>query len=100
MGTVTKRDIVTRISEKRGLPQRDVHKIIDQMIVELTTSLSSGDEVVMRNFGTFEIATNQPKIGRNPKQPEIDIVIPMRKVAKFRPGKLLRKRVLDSKRDR
>ena len=91
--TVTKRDLVVKISEKTGLSQREVFETIEQLMVEITDSLSKGDEVVFRNFGTFKTAVNQPKVGRNPKRPEKEIIIPARKVVRFRSGKILKERV-------
>ena len=44
-----------------------------------------------RDFGVFEIVTRKSRIGRNPNKPEDVVVIPARKVVKFKPGKRLRK---------
>lgn len=93
MATVTKRDLVLRISDKIGLSQRDVLKTIEGVISEVTDSLSKGDEVVLRNFGTFQTGINKPKVGRNPKNPDVDITIPARRVVRFRVGKNLKKAV-------
>ncbi|MDF1752915.1 MAG: HU family DNA-binding protein [Verrucomicrobiales bacterium] len=93
MATVTKRDLVMRISDKVGLSQREVLEAIEQLMLEITESLSEGDEVVFRNFGTFQTAINKPKVGRNPKRPEIEIEIPARRVVRFRTGKNLKMRV-------
>ncbi|MDF1814471.1 MAG: integration host factor subunit beta [Verrucomicrobiales bacterium] len=93
--TVTKRDLVLRLSEKLGLTQREVFQIIEQMTAEITESLSEGDEVVFRNFGTFQTGINKPKIGRNPMKPEVDLVIPARRVVRFRMGKYLKEQVDD-----
>lgn len=82
-----------RISDKVGLSQREVLEAIEQLMLEITESLSEGDEVVFRNFGTFQTAINKPKVGRNPKRPEIEIEIPARRVVRFRTGKNLKMRV-------
>lgn len=82
-----------RISEAAGISQRDVLSVIEQLMVEITESLSIGDEVVFRNFGTFQTAINKPKVGRNPKRPEIPIKIPERRVVRFRPGKNLKEKI-------
>ena len=46
-----------------------------------------GDTVELRNFGVFKIEIRKERIGRNPKDPGVDIRIPARKVVKFRSGK-------------
>ena len=43
-----------------------------------------------RNFGVFKIETRKQRIGRNPKNPGVDIQIPERSVVKFRAGKELK----------
>lgn len=86
-----------RISEKVGLSQREVLETLEQLMLEITESLANGDEVVFRNFGTFQTAINKPKVGRNPKRPEVEIVIPARRVVRFRTGKNLKSRVENSK---
>ncbi len=82
-----------KISEKVGISQREVLSTIEQLMVEITDSLTEGDEVVFRNFGTFQTAINKPKVGRNPKRPEVAIAIPARRVVRFRSGKNLKDRV-------
>ena len=44
----------------------------------------------LRNFGVFKIETRKQRIGRNPKNPGVDIQIPERSVVKFRAGKELK----------
>ena len=90
MATITKRNLVSRISDKVGLTQRQVSLVIEQLMQEVTESLSEGDEVVYRNFGTFQTAVNRPKVGRNPKRPEVPIRIPARRVVRFKTGKVLK----------
>ena len=49
--------------------------------------LVNGSTVELRNFGVFKIEVRKERIGRNPKDPTVDIRIPARKVVKFRSGK-------------
>lgn len=42
-----------------------------------------------RGFGVFKIVTRMQKVGRNPKDPKKDIVIPTRRAVKFMAGKRL-----------
>ena len=59
----------------------------------MTESLSSGDRLEFRDFGVFEVVERKQKIGRNPKNASIPIVIPARNAVKFTPGKRMRERV-------
>jgi nucleoid DNA-binding protein len=44
-----------------------------------------------RDFGVFEIVERKQKIGRNPKNAAVPIVIPARPAVKFTPGKKMKK---------
>jgi nucleoid DNA-binding protein len=96
MATVTKRDVVVRISDKVGISQQKVMEVIEQLMSEMTDSLTQGDDIVFRNFATFHTAVNKPKVGRNPKRPEVDIEIPARRVVRFKAGKVLKNSVQGS----
>ena len=93
MATITKRDLVIRISNETGLTQQEVFGVIQCFIEEVTSSLSSNDDVVLRNFGAFQVTKTKPKIGRNPNKPDAPVTIPARAVVKFKPGKELKERV-------
>ncbi|MDP0491567.1 MAG: HU family DNA-binding protein [Verrucomicrobiota bacterium JB023] len=93
MATVTKRDLVNRISNICGLTQNQVFDVIQHTLEEITNDLAKGDTVVMRNFGTFEVKVTKAKIGRNPKDPSKDVPIPPRAVVKFKPGKEMKEKV-------
>lgn len=93
MATITKRDLVIRISNETGLTQQEVFNVVQCFIEEVTSCLSSNDDVVLRNFGAFQVAKTKPKIGRNPNKPDSVVPIPARAVVKFKPGKELKERV-------
>jgi nucleoid DNA-binding protein len=94
MSTVTKRDLVVQISDQTGLTQSQIFDVLQLFLVNVTSHLAQNSEVVLRNFGTFEIRITKPKIGRNPNNPEQDVPIPSRAVVKFKPGKELKEKVL------
>jgi nucleoid DNA-binding protein len=93
MGTITKRDLVVQISDQTGLTQHQVFDVLQLFLDNMTSHLAQNNEVVLRNFGTFEIRITKPKIGRNPNAPEKDVPIPARAIVKFKPGKELKEKV-------
>lgn len=93
MSTITKRDLVVQISDQTGLTQNQVFDVVQLLLDNITTHLSQNAEVVLRNFGTFEIRVTRPKVGRNPNAPEKDVPIPARAVVKFKPGKEMKEKV-------
>lgn len=92
--TLTKRDLVIRISEETRLAQTDVFAVVQKTLDHITESLSKGDKVELRNFGVFEVKVRKARVGRNPNAPETDVPIPARSVVKFKPGKEMSEQVI------
>lgn len=91
--TLTKRDLVTRISNETGLSQQHVLDVVQKTLDYIAEALARNDKVELRNFGVFEVKIRKPRIGRNPNAPEKDVPIPERAVVKFKPGKEMREAV-------
>src|SRR5690349_19726744 len=92
--TMTKRDLVIRISNDTGLIQQDVMAVVQKTLDYITEALINGQTVELRNFGVFEVKLRKPRVGRNPNAPDRDVQIPARAVVKFKPGKEMREQVL------
>ena len=93
MKTVTKRDLVVQISNETGMTQQQVFDVIRKTLDTVTGSLAAGNEVVLRNFGSFQVRETKQKIGRNPNKPGTDVIIPPRAIVKFKPGKEMKEKV-------
>ena len=87
---LTKRDIVLEIYEKTGFPQKEVRDTVQMTLDVIARALAQGRNVELRNFGVFEVQVRKSRIGRNPKKPEKDVIIPKRAVIKFKAGKELK----------
>src|ERR1051326_6583376 len=92
--TLTKRDLVIRISNETGLIQQQVLDVLQKTLDYIAEALAKGDKVELSNFGVFEVKVRKARIGRNPNAPETDVPIPERAVVKFKPGKEMRAEVL------
>jgi len=92
--TLTKRDLVTRISEETGLVQTQVFDVVQKTLNNIAESLAKGGKVELRNFGVFDVKIRKARVGRNPKQPETDVPIPARSMVKFKAGKEMAAEVL------
>jgi nucleoid DNA-binding protein len=92
--TLTKRDLVVRISEESGLIQTDVFNVVQKTLDYIAEALAKGDKVELRNFGVFEVKIRKARVGRNPNKPEVDVPIPARSMVKFKAGKEMRAEVL------
>ncbi len=91
MATVTKKKLIQDISKKRGVHPNDVRNVVQSFLDEMTDCLASGNRLEFRDFGVFEIVQRKQKIGRNPKNAEVPIIIPARSAVKFTPGKKMKK---------
>jgi len=92
--TLTKRDLVVRISEDTELVQQQVFDVVQKTLDYIAEALSKGEKVELRNFGVFEVKVRKARVGRNPNAPETDVTIPQRAMVKFKAGKEMRADVL------
>src|SRR5512133_1241781 len=92
--SMTKRDLVVRISEETGLVQQDVLNVVQKTLDYIGEAVARGTKVELRNFGVFEVKVRKARVGRNPNSPAADVRIPPRAVVKFKPGKEMREAVL------
>jgi nucleoid DNA-binding protein len=93
---MTKRELVVRISKETGIIQEDVYTVIQKSLDYITDALVNGEHIEFRDFGVFEVTRRKSRIGRNPNRPADVVEIPERKVVKFKPGKMMKARVLKS----
>lgn len=92
--SMTRSDLVKALSKnQRYLASKDVEVAIKSLINILSDSLSSGERIEIRGFGSFNLMYHQPRSGRNPRTGE-PISVSGKYVPHFKPGKELRKRVL------
>lgn len=63
--------------------------IVQASIYCLNKAIIEGKHVEFRDFGVFEAVTRGPRMGRNPNNPQVPVMIPPRRTAKFRPSRKL-----------
>lgn len=91
MATITKKKLIQMISQSRSVHPNDVRNVVQSFLDAMTDYLAQGDRLEFRDFGIFEIVERKQKIGRNPKNASVPIIIPARLGVKFTPGKKMRK---------
>lgn len=91
MKTVTKKELINSISHEKGIHPNDVRHVIQAFLDKMTDCLSQGERLEFRDFGVFEVVERKQKIGRNPKNAAVPILIPARNAVKFTPGKKMKK---------
>jgi integration host factor subunit beta len=93
MATMTKKKLITAISQDKGMHPNDVRNVVQAFLDKMTDCLVLGDRLEFRDFGVFEVVLRKQKVGRNPKNAHVPIIIPARPAVKFTPGKKMRKRI-------
>ncbi len=93
MATKTKKELVLKIATECNLAPNDVRRVVQSLLDNLIDGLAKGDRYEFRDFGVFEVVVRKQKIGRNPKNAGVAIVIPERKAVKFTPGKKMKEDV-------
>jgi DNA-binding protein HU-beta len=81
-----KADLINRISEKTGIPKVDVLVTLETMFKEVKESLSNGENIYIRGFGSFVTKKRAAKIGRNIKK-NVAVEIPEHYIPSFKPAK-------------
>lgn len=89
--TMTKKKLIQSISTEKSVHPNDVRQVIQSFLDKMIDSLAEGERLEFRDFGVFEVVVRKQKIGRNPKNAAVPIVIPARSAVKFTPGKKMRK---------
>ncbi|MEZ5315727.1 MAG: HU family DNA-binding protein [Chlamydiales bacterium] len=97
MATMTKKKLITTISQDEGLHPNHVRAVIQNFLDKMTEALAKGDRLEFRDFGVLQVVKRKPKIGRNPKNSSVPIHIPARRAVKFTPGKKMRRLIETSK---
>lgn len=83
---MTKIEIVREIASKTGLEKKDVMVIVESMMETIKTSMSNGEEVFLRGFGSFIIKHRAEKTARNISK-NTTVIIPAHDIPAFKPAK-------------
>ncbi|MDX2361030.1 MAG: HU family DNA-binding protein [Crocinitomicaceae bacterium] len=83
---MTKADIVANIVEETGLERVEALKAVEAFMTTIKSSLSSGQNVYLRGFGSFVVKERAEKTGRNISK-NTAIIIPAHNIPSFKPAK-------------
>ena len=93
---MTKSELVEIIASKQTqLSVKDVELAVKTLIDLMSNTLSSGQRIEIRGFGSFSLHYCASRLGRNPKTGEA-VNLGAKFVPHFKPGKELRDKVNDS----
>ncbi len=82
---MNKAQLIDAISKEAGLSKIDAKKALDAFVSATSTALKGGERVALVGFGSFAVSERSERTGRNPQTGK-EIVIPAKKVIKFKAG--------------
>ena len=92
MATITKKDLVERITEKTKLKRQDVKRVCQELLDQVIIELRRGNRLEFRDFGVFEVKERAARIAQNPKTMQ-KVSVPAKRAVKFKVGRLMRESV-------
>ena len=84
---MTKADIVNEISKSTGIEKAVVLETVEKFMETVKDSLSKGENVYLRGFGSFIVKQRAQKTARNISK-ETTIIIPAHNNPAFKPAKV------------
>ena len=94
---MTKSEIINVLSRKQShLSSKDIELSVKILLEQMSDTLTSGERIEIRGFGSFSLHYRAARRGRNPKT-GVKVDLSPKHVPHFKPGKELRDRVDVSK---
>lgn len=90
--TTTKRDLVARIAAETKLSKVAVKAVVQRFLDSIIDELRDGHRLEFRDFGIFEVKERPQRRAQNPRTLE-KVVVPPKRVVKFKVGREMRERV-------
>jgi integration host factor subunit alpha len=88
--TVTKENIIKKISDETGIPTQTATGVVDKILTEMKDTLQKGQCVLISGFGKFTVYAKSSRTGRNP-QTKTTMQLRPRKVVTFKISLKLKK---------
>ena len=89
---MTKADIVSEISKATGIDKASVLLTVEKFMETVKDSLSNGENVYLRGFGSFIVKTRSENTARNISK-NTTMIIPEHNIPAFKPAKVFMEQV-------
>ncbi len=89
---MTKAEMISAMAKEAKISKASAEKALNAVTASVMKALRKGDRLALTGFGTFSVSKRRARIGRNPQTGK-EIKIAATKVAKFKPGNLLKSAV-------
>ena len=85
---MNKTELIEAVATRSNTTKAQTTAMLNGLIEVIQTNMASGDNVQLVGFGTFSVTERAGREGRNPATGK-SMMIPAKKVVKFKPGKTL-----------
>ena len=94
---MTKSELIDTLSKKHSqLALRDVELAVRTILDYMSQTLSNGERIEIRGFGSFSLHYRSSRVARNPRS-GTPVSLSAKYVPHFKPGKQMRQRVDQSR---
>ncbi len=92
---MTKAEVVQQIAEKTGIDRADVYTTVEAFFSVVKSSMSDGENIYIRGFGSFVNKKRARKVGRNISK-NTAMIIDEHYVPSFKPSKVFIEKIKNS----
>ena len=89
---MTKAEIVSEIASKTGIDKREDLMVVESLMDTIKTTMTNGEEVFLRGFGSFIIKRRAEKTARNISK-NTTMIVPAHNIPAFKPAKEFQEKV-------
>ncbi len=89
---MNRKDIIASTAEKAGISKAEAKIVLETMLDSIGSTLSDGDKVILKGFGTFEPRKRAPRRVRNFHTKET-MIIPASTVPYYKAGKFVKDKI-------
>lgn len=89
---MNKSELVEAIAQKTNMEKSATERMLDATLETISETLSKGNDVKLKDFGSFDVKATKEREGRNPKTGET-IKIAAAKKPRFKAAKALKQMV-------
>ncbi|MBQ6236597.1 MAG: integration host factor subunit beta [Bacteroidales bacterium] len=83
---MTKAEVVNEIAQKTGIEKIAIMTVVEELMTVIKDSLTEGENVYLRGFGSFIVRKRAEKTGRNISK-NTTVIIPAHNIPAFKPAK-------------
>ena len=86
---MNKTELISITAQNTGLTKKDTERVVNAALDAISAAMRSGNKVQLSGFGTFDVKSREPRVGRNPHTKEA-MNIPATRVPAFKASKALK----------